>query len=76
MRRALPPDERWPGPRSVREAVEQIERTFAENRWDEAARRKYASMKIARPALPSEMTNNEVRAVHRAMVASRMILIK
>lgn len=74
MRRVLPPDPRWPKPKTVGEAREQIERVFEENGWDERDRRVFAEM-VGVPAKPvAAYSAGELRAIRERMLVSRMIL--
>ena len=80
MRRTRKPDQkesvdsRWPRPKTLGEAREQIYRTFLENGWDERDRRVFAEMMGLQHKPLSEYDADELRTIRARMVAARMIL--
>lgn len=75
-RTAIKPDPKSPAPKTIAEAKEQIAEVFAGCRWDWNERRRYIAMKTGRSAALDALTPDEVRTVHAAMVAGRMILVE
>lgn len=77
-RRAPKPtlDEKWERPQSIAEARRQIERTFDENRWDRRDRTAFAVILGIEPKELSGYAPDEIRAIHRRMVANGMILLE